>query len=146
VKNINFSVLPIHNLWAKISAMGKFIKQSQKLQHAIVHHKDNGKFGDDNIVPSDIPPGSLAVYVGDERHRFVIKAKILKHNVFRVVLAKSTEEFGYKHDGGLNIACDVAFFEHLMKLVETKSPILCHMNLQDYWAFTPNETTYLIVE
>jgi SAUR family protein len=126
--------------------MGKFGKQLQKLQHTIGHHKKDVKFGDDNIVPSDVPKGSLAVCVGDERQRFVIKAEILKHEVFRVLLAKTAEEFGYKHDGGLIIACDVAFFEYLLWLVETKSPAICHMNLQDYSAFTRSETTYHVVE
>jgi len=50
----------------------------------------------------------------------VIKAKILKHDVFRLLLAKTIKEFGYKHDGGLIIACDVTIFEHLLWLVEPK--------------------------
>jgi len=48
--------------------MGKFVKQLQKLQHAIVHHEEYIQFGDDNILPSDVLAGLLAIYVGDERH------------------------------------------------------------------------------
>ncbi|XP_073389134.1 protein SMALL AUXIN UP-REGULATED RNA 12 [Physcomitrium patens] len=99
-----------------------------------------------DLVPSDVPAGFLVVYVGDERRRFVIRAYTLKHAVFRVLLEKSAEEFGYKHDGGLIIACDVAFFEHLLWLIETKSPSLCRMELRHYWAFAPDNTICHMVD
>ncbi|KAG0590196.1 hypothetical protein M758_1G078300 [Ceratodon purpureus] len=105
-----------------------------------------GSDAEEDKVPSDVPAGFLVVYVGEERRRFVIKAKVLKHETFRVLLEKSAEEFGYKHEGGLIIACDVAFFQHLLQLIETKSPSLCRMQLRDYWAFAPDNTTYHMVD
>lgn len=77
---------------------------------------------DDESPPSDVPEGFLAVYVGSERQRFVISANYLKHQMFKEVLEKSAEEYGYEHKGGLPIACDVAYFEHLLWSIKSKSP------------------------
>lgn len=68
--------------------------------------------------PPDVPEGSLAVYVGRERRRFVIPTSYLSNNVFRSLLAKSEEEFGYCCDGGLRIACAPDVFEHLIWWLE----------------------------
>lgn len=73
-------------------------------------------------APDDVPEGYLVVYVGEGRRRFVIKAKYLSHTVFKALLNKSAEEFGYEHKRGLEIACEVDFFEHLLCLVETNNP------------------------
>lgn len=72
--------------------------------------------------PSDVPEGFLAVYVGDERQRFVISANYLKHQMFKLLLEKSAEEYGFEHKGGLPIACDVAYFEHLLWSIKSQSP------------------------
>lgn len=72
--------------------------------------------------PSDVPEGFLAVYVGRERQRFVISANYLKHQMFKVLLEKSAEEYGFEHKGGLPIACDVAYFENLLWTIKSKNP------------------------
>ncbi|XP_073388620.1 protein SMALL AUXIN UP-REGULATED RNA 16 isoform X2 [Physcomitrium patens] len=64
--------------------------------------------------PSDVPEGFLAVYVGSERQRFVISAACLKHQMFKALLEKSAEEYGFQHKGGLPLACDVPYFENLL--------------------------------
>jgi len=64
--------------------------------------------------PPDVPAGCLAVYVGRERRRFVIPTSHLSNSVFRALLAKSEEEFGFCCDGGLRIACAPDVFEHLL--------------------------------
>lgn len=64
--------------------------------------------------PRDVPEGCLAVYVGTERRRFVIATSYLTNGVFQVLLAKSAEEFGFRCDGGLRIACCPEVFEQLI--------------------------------
>lgn len=81
--------------------------------------------------PYDVPEGFLAVYVGREKQRFVISAEYLNHAVFRILLEKSAEEFGFEHKGGLPIACDVAFFEHLLWLMESKDPALSKLDINE---------------
>jgi SAUR family protein len=73
----------------------------------------------DDSAPVDVPEGNLVVYVGEERCRFVVQAKHLSHPVFKALLNKSAEEFGYEHKGGLEIACEVDFFKHMLYLIET---------------------------
>jgi len=85
----------------------------------------------EDVAPHDVPEGFLVVYVGEERRRFVISANILSHSVFRMLLNKSAEEFGFKHEGGLNIACEVVFFEHLLWLIETNDPSLSSMEIDE---------------
>lgn len=68
--------------------------------------------------PPDVPAGCLAVYVGKERRRFVIPTSHLSNSVFRALLAKSEEEFGFCCDGGLRIACAPDVFEHLLWWLE----------------------------
>lgn len=92
----------------------------------------------DDSAPDDVPEGYLVVYVGEERRRFVIKAKYLSHRVFKALLNKSAEEYGYEHKGGLEIACEVVFFEQLLYLIETNAPSLSSMEMDElvgYYAY-----------
>ncbi|EFJ18409.1 hypothetical protein SELMODRAFT_38714, partial [Selaginella moellendorffii] len=66
---------------------------------------------------SDVPKGCLAVYVGEERQRYIIRAHLLNHPVFRPLLEESASEFGFKHSGGLKFACDTRQFEQMLLLV-----------------------------
>lgn len=129
--------------------MGRLGKQVQKVMQKLrlgtIYH--NGKkymrLKNENLVPSDVPVGFLVVYVGVERRRFVVEAELLKYFMFQVLLAKSAEEFGHKYEGGLIIACDVAFFEHLLWLIDSKSPFLYRM--PDCSTFTwHNNTSYMM--
>lgn len=85
----------------------------------------------DDSAPDDVPEGYLVVYVGEERRRFVIKAKYLSHPVFKALLNKSAEEYGYEHKGGLEIACGVVFFEHLLYLIETNDSSLSSLEIDE---------------
>ncbi|KAJ7554905.1 hypothetical protein O6H91_05G015000 [Diphasiastrum complanatum] len=81
--------------------------------------EDNAEFCDCEVdtVPADVPHGFLAVYVGNEKKRFVIHAQYLSHPLFKVLLDKSAEEFGFDQKGGLHLPCEVAVFENLMMLL-----------------------------
>jgi SAUR family protein len=93
-----------------------------------IHNGSHGGFhGYDSDVecsspPADVPAGCLAVYVGKERRRFVIPTSYLSNSVFRALLAKSEEEFGFCCDGGLRIACAPDVFEHLLWWLEGATP------------------------
>ncbi|KAG0590195.1 hypothetical protein M758_1G078200 [Ceratodon purpureus] len=68
--------------------------------------------------PQDVPVGSLPVYVGEERRRFVIRTSYLSNNIFRALLEKSEEEYGLRCEGGLRIACSPDIFEHFLWWLE----------------------------
>ncbi|WVZ18842.1 hypothetical protein V8G54_006164 [Vigna mungo] len=57
---------------------------------------------------AEIPPkGFLAVYVGDNKRRFLIPVSYLNQPTFQDLLSQSEEEFGYSHPtgGGCVPAC-----------------------------------------
>ncbi|KAI3786961.1 hypothetical protein L1987_41072 [Smallanthus sonchifolius] len=78
--------------------------------------------------------GSLAVYVGPERHRFVIPTRFLNLPVFLSLLNKAEEEFGFQTTGGLVIPCDVNFFRRLLKVLEKNESGFSALDLDDFTA------------
>ncbi|XP_010520521.1 PREDICTED: auxin-responsive protein SAUR66-like [Tarenaya hassleriana] len=72
-------------------------------------------------APPDVPEGYLAVYVGPELRRFIIPTSYLSHSLFKVLLEKAEEEFGFDHSGALTIPCEVETFKFLLKCMENQS-------------------------
>ncbi|KAI3678456.1 hypothetical protein L6452_37750 [Arctium lappa] len=64
------------------------------------------------------PRGFLAVYVGDERRRFVVSTSCLSHPLFKILLAKAYEEFGYEQKNGLTVPCSVAAFREVVMVMK----------------------------
>ncbi|KAK3001916.1 hypothetical protein RJ639_021155 [Escallonia herrerae] len=69
-------------------------------------------------LPHDVPKGYLAVYVGLELRRFIIPTSYLSDPLFKVLLEKVEEEFGFDHSGGLTIPCEIETFKYLLKCME----------------------------
>ncbi|GAV60288.1 Auxin_inducible domain-containing protein, partial [Cephalotus follicularis] len=56
----------------------------------------------------DVPKGHFVVYVGnvEKKKRFIVPISYLQHPLFRTLLSKAEEEFGFDHQmGGLIIPC-----------------------------------------
>lgn len=70
--------------------------------------------------PPDVPKGYLAVYVGPELRRFIIPTSYLSHSLFKVLLEKAEEEFGFDHGGALTIPCEIETFKYLLKCMENR--------------------------
>lgn len=64
------------------------------------------------------PTGTFAVYVGDERRRFVVPTGYLSHPLFRMLLDKAYNEFGFEQKSGLVVPCSVAAFQEVVSAVE----------------------------
>ena len=73
-----------------------------------------------NALPTDVPKGHCAVYVGSERSRFVIPTVYLNHSLFRALLEKAEEEYGFDHHMGLIIHCEEAVFQSLTSKLGNK--------------------------
>ncbi|KAE9604647.1 putative small auxin-up RNA [Lupinus albus] len=69
--------------------------------------------------PPDVPKGYLAVYVGSELRRFIIPTTYLSHFLFKVLLEKAEDEYGFDQSGGLTIPCEIETFKYLLKCIET---------------------------
>uniref|UniRef100_A0A0D3H797 Uncharacterized protein n=1 Tax=Oryza barthii TaxID=65489 RepID=A0A0D3H797_9ORYZ len=70
------------------------------------------------VAPADVPRGYCPVYVGPEQRRFVIPTRYLGHPVFRLLLEKAEEEFGFCHQGALAIPCETEAFKYILQCVE----------------------------
>ncbi|KAL9687981.1 hypothetical protein QQ045_032393 [Rhodiola kirilowii] len=70
-------------------------------------------------VLHDVPKGYLAVYVGPEHRRFIVPTGYLSHHLFKVLLEKAEEEYGFDHDGALTLPSDVETFKYLLKCMES---------------------------
>nr|XP_025886966.1 uncharacterized protein LOC101264326 isoform X2 [Solanum lycopersicum] len=68
--------------------------------------------------PHGVPRGYLAVYVGPELRRFIIPTSYLSDPLFKLLLEKVEEEFGFDHTGGVTIPCKTQTFKFLMKCME----------------------------
>lgn len=74
--------------------------------------------------PRGIPRGYLAVYVGPELRRFIIPTSYLSDPLFKKLLEKVEEEFGFDHSGGLTIPCEIETFKFLLQCMENHQR--CH--------------------
>ncbi|XP_055823964.1 protein SMALL AUXIN UP-REGULATED RNA 51-like [Solanum dulcamara] len=77
------------------------------------------------------PSGSLAVYIGLERTRFVIPTRFLNLPVFISLLDKAEEEFGYQRTGGLVLPCEVEYFSEILRLLDRDEDRFGFLNLDE---------------
>uniref|UniRef100_A0A5B6YMD4 Putative auxin-induced protein 6B n=1 Tax=Davidia involucrata TaxID=16924 RepID=A0A5B6YMD4_DAVIN len=68
-------------------------------------------------MPSDVPAGHVAVCVGTNCRRFVVRATYLNHPVFKKLLVQAEEEYGFTTTGPLAIPCDESVFEEILRFL-----------------------------
>ncbi|ESR43405.1 hypothetical protein WN944_004829 [Citrus x changshan-huyou] len=64
------------------------------------------------------PTGFFAVYVGEEQERFVVPTGFLSHPLFKMLLEKSYNEFGFEQKDRLVVPCSVSTFQEIVSAVE----------------------------
>ncbi|XP_009802208.1 auxin-responsive protein SAUR50-like [Nicotiana sylvestris] len=99
------------------------IRKSNKLSQAAILKqilkrcsslgKKNGYDDDEDCLPIDVPKGHFAVYVGENRTRYIIPISFLTHPQFQSLLRCAEEEFGFNHDMGITIPCEEVVFRSL---------------------------------
>ncbi|XP_004500759.1 auxin-responsive protein SAUR50-like [Cicer arietinum] len=72
---------------------------------------------DDGTLPHDVPKGHFAVYVGENRSRYIVPISFLTHPHFQTLLRQAEEEFGFDHDMGLTIPCQEVVFRSLTSMI-----------------------------
>ncbi|CAK9148260.1 unnamed protein product [Ilex paraguariensis] len=86
------------------------------------------------LIPSDVPAGHVAVNVGTNRRRFVVRATYLNHPVFKKLLVEAEEEYGFANTGPLFIPCDESLFEEILCFLSRSESnnSTRFMNLEDF--------------
>ncbi|KAA8535720.1 hypothetical protein F0562_030774 [Nyssa sinensis] len=116
----------------KVNKISQIVRLKQVMQRwkymslksrSVISYDDDDSGSDSDLFSGSgsnrrIPSGSLAVYVGAERRRFVIPTRFLNLPVFVALLNKAEEEFGFQRSGGLVLPCEVGFFRELLKLLK----------------------------
>ncbi|KAL3514748.1 hypothetical protein ACH5RR_027465 [Cinchona calisaya] len=88
-------------------------------------------------LPSDIPAGHVAVTVGTDCKRFIVRATYLNHPLFKKLLVQAEEEYGFtNYSGPLAIPCDESLFEEVLRFLarseSTHSNSARFMNLDEF--------------
>jgi len=69
--------------------------------------------------PSSVTPtGFLALYVGEERQRNVVPTSYLSHPLFKMLLEKAYDEFGFAQRNGLVVPCSASTFREVVNAIE----------------------------
>ncbi|XP_065847625.1 indole-3-acetic acid-induced protein ARG7-like [Euphorbia lathyris] len=85
-------------------------------------------------IPSDVPPGHVAVCVGSNCRRFVVRASHLNHPFFKKLLMQAEEEYGFSNQGPLAIPCDESVFEEVIRYISRSDSgkSTRSLNLEDF--------------
>lgn len=94
---------------AIVRILGKKMEKMMKLAKMLI--------GNSEKRPAT-PIGCLAVYVGEEAKRFVVPLRFLSHPLFKVLLEKAKEEYGFEQRRGLVIPCSVWIFQEVVRVVD----------------------------
>ncbi|XP_059307023.1 auxin-induced protein 15A [Lycium ferocissimum] len=95
--------------------------QSQHLENLLVKdhdHDDQYQGASPTSAKSSKKMGTFAVYVGEERERFAVPTSYLSHPLFKILLEKTQNEFGFEQTNGLVVPCSVAAFQEVVNAVE----------------------------
>ena len=94
---------------------------NKRLKNVVYCDSDEDSCCQSPEPPHDVPKGYLAVYVGPELRRFIIPTSYLSHSLFKVLLEKTAEEFGFDHTGALTIPCEIETFKFLLNCMEKEN-------------------------
>ncbi|KAL2250948.1 auxin-induced protein 10A5-like [Sesamum indicum] len=94
-------------------------KTKSLTRRSVLYHSSSSSDSDEPTGSKRrTPSGSLAVYVGPDRLRFVIPTRFLNLPVFVALLHQAEEEFGFQTTGGLVLPCEPGFFREILRFLE----------------------------
>jgi len=107
--------------------MGLKIAENSNIRHIVRLHqmlrrwKIRSMFSQPSSAPPDVPEGHVAVCVGRSSRRYVVRVTHLNHPVFRELLARAEEEYGFDNVGPISIPCDESDFEQILHHIISSS-------------------------
>lgn len=98
------------------------IRYIVRLRQMLRRWRQRASASSSSSSPSDVPAGHMAVCVGRMARRFVVRVSHLNHPVFRQLLHRVAEEYGFPcgRIGPVSLPCvDEALFEHLLRHISS---------------------------
>ncbi|CAK9326503.1 unnamed protein product [Citrullus colocynthis] len=109
------------------------IRRIVRLRQMLQHWRKKARAAANRAPPADVPAGHVAVCVGSDCRRFIVRATFLNHPIFRKLLSQAEEEYGFETRGPLALPCDESVFEEVLRVVARSelSNSSRHSNLKD---------------
>lgn len=104
----------IKKLAKKVKVRGSDSDDHHELLLREVGHRQEGSATSSTSTPT----GFFAVYVGEEHKRFVVPTGFLAHPLFKMLLEKAYDEFGFEQKNGLVVPCSVSTFQEVLNAIE----------------------------
>lgn len=98
--------------------LAKKVKVLGRFDQELTHHEYLLKEFKEASLSLETPKGFFAAYVGEERQRFVVPTSFLSHPLFKMLLEKSYNEFGFEQSTGLVVLCSVSTFQEVLNSIE----------------------------
>ncbi|KAI3745157.1 hypothetical protein L1987_58263 [Smallanthus sonchifolius] len=89
------------------------------------------------FIATDVPAGHVAVCVGSNFRRFIVRATYLNHPIFQKLLTDAEEEYGFSNIGPLTIPCEESEFEEILRFlsrpeIDNNKKSSRYVNLEDF--------------
>ncbi|KAL6961634.1 hypothetical protein U1Q18_051596 [Sarracenia purpurea var. burkii] len=104
----------VKKLVEKVKVMGRIKESHQSHSECLLTRE----WEEEPPCTAETPSGFVAIYVGEERRRFVVAMEHLSHPLFKMLLEKAHHEFGFEQRNGLVVPCSVAAFREVVAAVE----------------------------
>ncbi|CAI8614867.1 unnamed protein product [Vicia faba] len=107
-------------LGIKIVSLKKLVKKVKvvgRVDHDPAHCNLLKEFEEEKKHPIVKRSGVFALYVGEERQRYVVPIGYLCHPLFKMLLEKAYNEFGFQRRNGLVVPCSVSTFREVVNAI-----------------------------
>ncbi|KAE8715552.1 Indole-3-acetic acid-induced protein ARG7 [Hibiscus syriacus] len=101
----------------KSNKLGQTAVIKQILKRCSSLGKKQSYVDEEGRLPLDVPKGHFAVYVGENRSRYIVPISFLNRTEFQSLLHQAEEEFGFVHERGLTIPCEEDVFQSLTSML-----------------------------
>ncbi|KAM7463632.1 hypothetical protein LguiA_031753 [Lonicera macranthoides] len=102
------------------------------------HHHNHDHLDDDDDdgkkEEREIQKGCVGIIVGqgEEQQRIIIPVMYINHPLFILLLKEAEEEYGFDHQGPINIPCHLEDFLYVQALIHKEISLL-----HTVWCFRP---------
>ncbi|KAM0049301.1 putative small auxin-up RNA [Helianthus debilis subsp. tardiflorus] len=119
--------------------MSPAIEKSSRIQHIVRvrqmlrrWRRRSSSTSPRRFIAADVPAGHVAICVGSNLRRFIVRATYLNHPIFQKLLTEAEEEYGFNNIGPLTIPCEETEFEQILWLIDNGKKSGSYVNLEEF--------------